>query len=53
MARSGKRLVGTLVRWRRVANPAKDAMEAISAIANSAGVIRAALKLRATGHLPW
>jgi GT2 family glycosyltransferase len=53
IVRWGRRLAGTLVRWRRAANPAQDAMEAVSCIANSAGVIRAALKLRATGRLPW
>jgi hypothetical protein len=41
------------VRWTRRANPAQDAMEAVCSIAQSAGVIRAALKLRATGRLPW
>jgi GT2 family glycosyltransferase len=53
IAHEGKRLAKTLVRWRRATNSAQEAMEAISSIANSAGVIRAALKLRATGHLPW
>jgi GT2 family glycosyltransferase len=53
IVRWGRRLAGTLMRWRRVANPSQDAMEAVSSIANSAGVIRAALKLRATGRLPW
>jgi glucosyl-dolichyl phosphate glucuronosyltransferase len=51
--RWGRRLAGTLVRWTRVPNPARDAMDAISSIAHSAGVIRAALVLRATGRLPW
>jgi GT2 family glycosyltransferase len=49
----GRRLAGTLLRWRRTTNPTQEAMEAISSIANSAGVIRAALKLRAIGRLPW
>lgn len=53
IVRWGWRLGETLIRWRRVANPAQEAMEAISSIAHSAGVIRAALKLRATGRLPW
>jgi GT2 family glycosyltransferase len=53
IARWGRRLAGTLVRWTRRPNPAQDAMEAVSSIANSAGVIRAALKLRTTGRLPW
>jgi GT2 family glycosyltransferase len=48
-----RRLAGTLLRWTRATNPAEEAMETISSIATSAGVIRAALKLRATGHLPW
>jgi glycosyltransferase involved in cell wall biosynthesis len=48
-----RRLAGTLVHWRRRANPAQDAMEAVSSIAQSAGTIRAALKLRSTGRLPW
>jgi glucosyl-dolichyl phosphate glucuronosyltransferase len=47
------RLGGTLIRWKQGANPAQEAMEAVSSIAHSAGVIRAALKLRATGRLPW
>ena len=50
---AGRRLARTLVRWRRAVNPAREAMEALASIANSAGVIRAALKLRATGRLPW
>jgi len=49
----GMRLAKTVLRWRRATNPARDAMEAVSAIVFSAGIIRAALKLRATGHLPW
>jgi glycosyltransferase involved in cell wall biosynthesis len=53
IVRLGRRLAGTLVRWPRAANPAQDAMEAVCSIAQSAGVIRAALKLRATGRLPW
>jgi GT2 family glycosyltransferase len=53
VVQEGRRLAKTLLRWRRAANPAKEAMEAVSSIANSAGIIRAALKLRATGHLPW
>jgi len=53
IVRWGCRLVGTLIRWPRAANPAQGAMEAICSIAQSAGVIRAALKLRATGRLPW
>ena len=48
-----RRLAKTLLHWTRATNPAQEAMEAVSSIANSAGVIRAALKLRATGHLPW
>jgi glucosyl-dolichyl phosphate glucuronosyltransferase len=52
IVRSGRRLARILLRWPRLASPA-DAMEAASAIANSAGVIRAALKLRSSGHLPW
>jgi glycosyltransferase involved in cell wall biosynthesis len=51
--RWGRRLAGTLVRWPRAANPGREAMEAVSSIAHSAGVIRAALQLRATGRLPW
>ena len=53
MARSSKRLGWTLLQWPRLPNPAQETMEAIASIANSAGVIRAAFKLRATGHLPW
>jgi GT2 family glycosyltransferase len=47
------RLAGTLLRWPWVAKPEQRAMEAMSSIAHSAGVIRAALKMRATGQLPW
>jgi glucosyl-dolichyl phosphate glucuronosyltransferase len=46
-------LARTAVRWPRAANPGQDAMEAICSIANSAGVIRAAVKLGFTGRLPW
>jgi GT2 family glycosyltransferase len=53
IVRGGRRLTKTVLRWRRATNPAQEVMEAVSSIANSAGVIRAALKLRATGHLPW
>ncbi len=53
IARWGWRLGGTLIRWRWVLHPARRAMEAVSSIAHSVGVIRAALKLRATGRLPW
>lgn len=53
IARWGWRLAGTLVRWTRVPNPSRDAMEAVCSIAQSAGVIRAALQLRVTGRLPW
>ena len=49
IVRWGWRLVGTLVRWTRTTNPAQDAMEAVCSIAHSAGVIRAALKLRRHG----
>ena len=52
-AQSARRLARTLVRWWRLPNPASEAMEAVSSIANSTGIIRAALKLRATGRLPW
>jgi GT2 family glycosyltransferase len=51
--RWGRRLAKTLVRWTQAANPAQDAMEAVSSIAHNAGVIRAALQLRVTGRLPW
>ena len=50
---AGRRLARTILRWRRAVNPAREAMEALASIANSAGVIRAALKLRSSGHLPW
>jgi glycosyltransferase involved in cell wall biosynthesis len=53
IARWGGRLAGTLMRWPRVPNPGQKAMEAVCSIAQSVGVIRAALKLRATGRLPW
>jgi GT2 family glycosyltransferase len=53
IARWGGRLAGTLVRWPRVAHPDQEAMEAICSIAQSAGIIRAALKLGTTGRLPW
>lgn len=53
IVRWGWHLGGTIIRSRRIANPAKEMMEALSSIAHSAGVIRAALKLRATGQLPW
>ena len=53
LARWGWRLARTLVRWTRLTNPSQDAMEAACSIAQSAGVIRAALKLGATGRLPW
>jgi glycosyltransferase involved in cell wall biosynthesis len=49
----GRRLARIVLRWTRRPNPAQEAMEAISFMANSAGIIRAALKLRATGQLPW
>lgn len=48
-----RRLARVLLRWRWSANPAQEVMEALSIIANSAGIIRAALKLRTTGRLPW
>lgn len=53
MARWGWRLGRTLIRWTRIPNPAKEMMEAVSSMASSAGVIRAALKLRSARHLPW
>jgi GT2 family glycosyltransferase len=53
IARWAWRLGGTLMRWRQVADPAQKAMEAVSSIAHSGGVIRAALRLRRTGRLPW
>ena len=53
ITRWGRRFAKTLIRWRRTPNAATDAMEAVCTIAYSAGVIRAALKLRSTGRLPW
>jgi GT2 family glycosyltransferase len=53
ITRLARHLVRTLVGWRRQATPLQATMETLSSIANSAGVIRAALKLRATGRLPW
>jgi glucosyl-dolichyl phosphate glucuronosyltransferase len=53
MARAGGHLVGALAGWKYATNPERDAMEAVSAIATSGGIVRAALKLRATGRLPW
>jgi glycosyltransferase involved in cell wall biosynthesis len=53
IARQGKRLARTLLRRRRPARPGQETMEIVSSIANSAGVIRAALKLRSSGRLPW
>jgi hypothetical protein len=53
LGRWGWRLARTLVRWTRLTNPSRDAMEAACSIAQSAGVIRAALKLGAIGRLPW
>jgi GT2 family glycosyltransferase len=53
LLRWGGRLVRTLVQWRRVTNPAQEAMEAVCSIAQSAGMVRAALKLGTTGRLPW
>ena len=53
IARWGWRLARTLAPWRRAPNPRRDAVEALGSMAHSCGVIRAALKLRATGHLPW
>jgi GT2 family glycosyltransferase len=53
IARGGRRLARTLLHWRHAANPAREAMEVLSSMASSAGVIRAAFKLRSSGHLPW
>ena len=53
IAHGGKRLAKTVLHWRRIVNPVQGVMEAVSSIANSAGIIRAALKLRTTGRLPW
>jgi glucosyl-dolichyl phosphate glucuronosyltransferase len=52
IVRGGRRLAKTLVCWTQLANPAQQAMEAISTIVLSMGVIRAALELRAMGRLP-
>jgi hypothetical protein len=51
VVRGGCRLAKTLVRWTQIANPAQQAMEAVSSIVLSMGVIRTALELRATGRL--
>jgi GT2 family glycosyltransferase len=52
IGRAGRHLGSTGVRGRWT-NPAQDVMEAIAAIASSAGIIRAAVKLGMTRHLPW
>lgn len=52
-SRAGRRLAATLARWRGLANPSQRAMEAVSSMAYSAGVIRAALVLGRTRQLPW
>jgi GT2 family glycosyltransferase len=51
--RAAWRLVRALARWRRAANPAEAAMEAVYALAHSAGVMRAAVRLGTSGRLPW
>jgi GT2 family glycosyltransferase len=51
VVRGGGRLAKILVRWTQIANPAQQAMEAVSSIVLSMGVIRTALELRATGRL--
>ena len=53
IARWTWRLARTAFLWPLAANPARDAMEAVCSIANSVGVISAALRLGATGRLPW
>jgi glucosyl-dolichyl phosphate glucuronosyltransferase len=53
IARWTRHLGGTLAHWTRLSNPTREAMNAVSSMAQSAGVVRAAFKLRATGHLPW
>ena len=53
IARWTWRLARTALLWPLAANPSRDAMEAVCSIANSVGVIRAALRLGATGRLPW
>ncbi|MGH7340007.1 MAG: glycosyltransferase family 2 protein, partial [Candidatus Rokuibacteriota bacterium] len=50
---ASKQLARVLLGRTRTTHPAQDTMETVSALAHSAGVIRAALKLRATGRLPW
>jgi glucosyl-dolichyl phosphate glucuronosyltransferase len=53
MGRWSRRLAGTLIRWSRLEHPGQDAMEALCSMAQSAGVIRAAVKLGTSGRLPW
>ena len=53
MGRWSQRLAGTLIRWSRLEHPRQDAMEALCSMAQSAGVIRAAVKLGRSGRLPW
>jgi glycosyltransferase involved in cell wall biosynthesis len=52
-ARWAGRLLRVLLRRDRAGSRARDAMEAVCSVAQSVGVIRAALRLRATGRLPW
>jgi glycosyltransferase involved in cell wall biosynthesis len=53
MARMARHLLRVLLGWRSGVNPERDAIEAVATIATSAGTIRAAIKLRASGRLPW
>jgi hypothetical protein len=52
VVRGARRLAKALVRWTAMVNPAQEAMEAISSMVFSLGVIRTALELRARGRLP-
>jgi len=52
VVRGGGRLAKALARSTAMVNPAQEAMEAISSMAFSLGVIRTALELRARGRLP-
>jgi GT2 family glycosyltransferase len=53
MGRLSRRLASTLIRWSRLPHPRQDAMEALCSLAQSAGVMRAAVKLGTSGRLPW
>jgi hypothetical protein len=53
IVRRAWRLATALARGPREGDRAQEVMDAVSSLVTSAGVIRAALKLRSVGHLPW